>query len=211
MSHSTMACSATHCSAKLAASQARPKTAMKPSLYLSVLLLVCSHGFGATTFDETLVDRDGYPLDDPQYDDIRMWHEAEENGIRQYRSGSYEGVYDKLAVPAQHGFKRAQHTLALMHINGTGADKNVLVGIALLGLAAETGDRKLKREYNKAVKALPKKYQPLVRDQTAYYITRYGMKAQGISCRAIKRTGSNLKQLRCSKQPGNYKVWDWAP
>ncbi len=186
-------------------------TALKTLFYVPAIVFVCSHVFAATTFNETLVDGEGYPLDDPQYDNIRMWHEAEEAGIRQYRAERYEGVYDKLAVPAQHGFKRAQHTIALMHINGHGVEKNVLVGIALLGLAAETGDRKLEREYKKAVKALPKKYQPLVRDQTAYYIARYGMKVQGIRCRETKLTGTNLKQIRCVKQPGNYKVWDWAP
>ena len=83
--------------------------------------------------------------------------------------------------------------------------------MALLGLAAELGDRKLKRDYEKGIKALPKKFQRLVRDQTDYYIARYGMKAQGISCRNMKRPGSYMKDTRCVKQPGQYEVWDWAP
>ena len=63
----------------------------------------------------------------------------------------------------------------------------------------------------KAVKALPKKYHNLVREQTDYYIARYGMAVQGVHCSLVKRVGSNLKSMLCVKQPGQYEVWDWAP
>ena len=116
-----------------------------------------------------------------------------------------------MAEAARHGLKRAQHSLALMHINGLSVTKNVLIGVALFGLAAESGERKLQREYEKAVKALPKKYHNLVREQTDYYIARYGMAVQGVHCSLVKRVGSNLKSMLCLKQPGQYDVWDWAP
>lgn len=177
---------------------------------MAFILLPLTAGAAVSNF-ETLVDEQGYPLDDPRYDDIRIWFENEQNGLRLYRSKSYDQAYPQLAEAARHGFKEAQHGIALMHINGHGVEKNVLVGVALLGLAAESGDRTLKREYNKGLKAIPEKFRKLVRDQTEYYKARYGMDVQGIACDRIARPGSNMKVTRCLKQPGEYQTWDWAP
>ena len=165
----------------------------------------------AQEFEEKVLDKHGYPLDDPRYEDIRGWLDAEERGLALYRAESYQDAYPALAEAARHGFKRAQHNIALMHINGHGVEKNPLVGVALLGLAAENGDRRLKSDYEKGIKALPKKFHELIREQTKYYIARYGMEAQGVSCRKVKRPGSNMKETRCVKQPGEYEVWDWTP
>lgn len=181
------------------------------SISLIALSLTQAPGVLAQEFEETLLDQHGYPLDDPRYVDIRRWFEEEELGTRLYRSEDYADAYPHLAEAARHGFKRAQHNIALMHINGQGVDKNPLIGVALLGLAAESGDRQLKKDYENGIKALPKKFHKLIREQTNYYIARYGMKAQGISCRKVKRPGSNMKDMRCIKQPGEYETWEWAP
>ena len=178
---------------------------------LLLLLAFSATAHGATTRSEMLLDAQGYRLDDPRYDDIRLWHEKEMNGVALFRTKEYPDAYAALAIAAKHGYKRAQQTLAIMHLNGHAVEKNLLVGVALLGLAAESGDRKLKRQFNEAVESLPPKFQPLVREQTAYYIARYGMQAQGVSCNLVKQLSSNLKKMRCIKQPGNYQVWDWAP
>ena len=116
-----------------------------------------------------------------------------------------------LSDTARQGFKPSQHTLALMHINGQSVEQNVLVGIALLGLAAESGDRKLKKEYSGALKKIPKKYQSLVEEQTNYYIQRYGTKVQGVACSKVKRADSNMKMMQCIKQPGKYEDFAWTP
>ena len=181
-------------------------------VYIVLLLLLIQAPITfAQEFNDDLLDAQGYPLADPEYEDIRKWFEEERLGLSLYRSKDYGKAYAHLAEAARHGFKRAQHNIAIMHINGEGVEKNPLIGVALLGLAAESGDRKLKKEYEKGVKALPKKFQKLVRDQTDYYIARYGMSAQGVSCRREKRPGSNMKYMRCVKEPGQYEVWDWAP
>ena len=177
-------------------------------LVLSLFFLELRAG---TTRFETLVDDHGYPVDDPNFADIRIWLDQEERGLSLFRAKNYEEAYPLLAEAARHGLKRAQHSLALMHINGYSVTKNVLIGVALLGLAAESGERKLQKEYEKAVKSLPKKYHNLVRQQTDYYIARYGMAVQGVHCALVKKVGSNLKRMLCLKQPGQYEVWDWAP
>ena len=178
-------------------------------LLLSSVLGTNVHG-AETQFESTL-DEQGHRLDDPRYDLIRKWHDQEEQGLKLHRQGQYADAYALLSDPARHGFKRAQHGIALMHIAGQSVEKNALVGIALLGLSAESGDRKLEKEYAAAVKSLPEKYQQLVRDQTQYYIQRYGTKAQGVACGKVKRTDSNLKVMKCVKQPGQYEDYAWAP
>ncbi len=166
---------------------------------------------GAEIPFEFTVDEQGHRLDDSRYDLIRKMRDQETRGLRRHQQGEYEDAYALLSDPARHGFKGAQHCIALMHIAGQSVEKNVLVGIALLGLAAESGDRKLEQEYVAAVKSIPEKYQQLVRDQTQYYIQRYGMNAQGVSCNKVKRTASNLKVMMCLKQPGTYEDYAWEP
>jgi hypothetical protein len=184
---------------------------MRLVIWTLTLCFITLNLHAESTHFETHVDKYGYPIDDPLYEDIRTWLDQEERGLALFRLPDYEAAYPLLAEPARHGFKRAQHSLALMHLNGHSVEKNVLIGIALLGLAAESGDRKLQREYDKSLSSLPKKYQKPVRDQTDYYIARYGMDVQGISCARVKLVGSNLKRMRCSKEPGQYQTWDWAP
>jgi len=182
---------------------------------LTIYILLCAGLASQTHAEEShfegMLDAQGHRLDDPRYDLIRTLNEQEERGIGLFRAGDYSAAYELLSEPARNGLKRAQHSIALMHLKGQSVDKNPLIGIALLGLAAESGDRKLEREYKAAIKTLPEKYQKLVRAQTEYYVQRYGMQAQGISCRKVKKTDSNLKAMKCVKQPGVYEDHAWAP
>ena len=181
-------------------------------LILCVLILASVPAFAAEEGPfGAVLDAQGYPLDDPAYDDVRRWYELERLGMNQYRNEMYEKAYETLSEPARRGYKRAQHTLALMHLEGYGVDKHPLVGVALLGLASESGDRRLTKEYEKSVKALPEKHQQVVRDQTAYYIARYGMKVQGVTCSMEPIRGSNRKTMTCVKGLGNHPDIPWAP
>ena len=180
----------------------------------NVLAIMCAAVAMTATAAELNFDSflraDGYPLD-PAYDEVRRLHELEEQGLQLYRATSYQRAYKILSDPARHGMKRAQHAIALMHLNGEGIEKNPLVGVALLGLAGENGDSKLQRQYEKALKKLPKKYQPLVKQQVDYYVARYGTEVQGVACRRMATTGSNLKYTLCIKYPGEYELWEWTP
>ena len=80
-----------------------------------------------------------------------------------------------------------------------------------MGLAAETGERRLQKEYAAALGKIPEKYRELVKQQTSYYIQRYGMEAQGVVCRKQKHTSTNRKIMACFKHPGDYQLYDWAP
>jgi hypothetical protein len=172
---------------------------------------VLSPAYAQVSASHEILDAQGHKLNDPRYELIRVLNDQEEHGLRLFRAGDYAAAYEVLSEPARHGLKRAQHSIALMHIEGQSLDKNPLIGIALIGLAAESGDRKLEREYREAIKTLPKKYRELVLAQTDCYVQRYGMKAQGIPFRKVKRTDSDMKVMKCVKEPGEFEDHAWVP
>ena len=92
-------------------------------LFAASTLLANPLAFAAETYFEELLDAQGHRLDDPEYDLIRKLYEDEARGISQYRAEKFEKAYATLSEPARHGFKRAQHTLALMHIEGQAVEK----------------------------------------------------------------------------------------
>ncbi len=163
------------------------------------------------SIETNVLDSKGRPKDDPRYMEIRVLEEKEQRGVSLYRSGKHEKAYEVLSEPARLGLKRAQHSIALMHIQGQSVQKNLLIGTALFGLAVESGDRKLLQEHAKLLKLIPEKFISLVHKQTEYYIERYGMEAQGIVCTKEKPIGSHLPVMECRKQPGTYKEYPWAP
>ncbi len=184
----------------------------------ALVILLVSHLQAAENADfslennsGTMLDSKGRKLSDPDFELIRIWEGQEERGLELFRGENFGAAYEMLTEPARRGFKRAQHALALMHLQGQGVERNPLVGTALFGLAAESGDKKLKREYKKLLKSLPKKYHDVVEAQKVYYIERYGVKAQGISCRSVKQVASNLRTTNCAKEPGDYPDIAWAP
>jgi hypothetical protein len=140
---------------------------------------------------------------------IQSWEAQERRGLYLYGSESYDRAYELLSDPARRGYKGAQHAMALMHIKGESVEKNVLIGTALMGLAAESGDRQLKRDYANLLQSVAKKYRSLVEAQVSYYIARYGMQAQGIHC-AIPDPSVSVK-LECWKEPGDYTEYPWKP
>ncbi len=179
-----------------------------PALAIATLVAVspCAEDNIESRFDSR--GRDGY---DPSVLLIHRWEADERQGLYLYNNASYERAYEVLSEPARRGLKGAQHAMALMHLDGRVVEKNVLVGTALMGLAAESGDRQLERDYAKLLKSVPDKYGALVEAQVVYYIERYGMAAQGIRCARETAPASNIRKLVCWKQAGQYADYPWAP
>ena len=148
---------------------------------------------------------------DPRYQEIKTLFAAEQRGIDLYRAGAFEKAYAELSEPAAKGLKTAQQLMALMHLKGEGVEQHPLKGVALLGLAAETGDRAVRRQYSEALKRVPEQYQEVVRQQVQFYIARYGMEVQGISCKRTRKPQSHFMAMDCDKAPGEYEVHPWAP
>lgn len=148
---------------------------------------------------------------DPQYEEIRLLFLAEERGADLYRVGDFEAAYNELEAPAANGLKIAQQLMAFMYMRGEGVEKHLPKGVALLGLAAESGDRTVRRQYRKALGAVPDQYRDVVQQQVAYYIERYGMEAQGITCKRANRPQSHFMAMDCTKEIGDYPDHPWVP
>ena len=94
---------------------------------------------------------------------------------------------------------------------GEGVERHPLKGVALLGLAAESGDRGVRRQYKTALEKVPDKYRDMVEAQVQVYIERYGMEAQGVTCVRKRKPQSHFFGMDCSKQLGEYEVVPWVP
>ena len=148
---------------------------------------------------------------DPRYQQVKALFAAEQRGVDLYRAQAFEKAYAELSEPAAKGLKRAQHLMGLMHLRGEGVERRPLKGVALLGLAAETGDRAVKRQYTEALKRVPEQYRDVVQQQVQFYIARYGMAAQGITCKRTRRPQSHFSAMDCDKAVGDYPVFPWQP
>lgn len=148
---------------------------------------------------------------DPQYEEVRLLFLAEERGMDLYRVGDFEGAHKELEAPAANGLKIAQQLMAFMYMRGEGVQKHPAKGVALLGLAAESGDRGVRRQYRKALDAVPDEYRDVVEQQVQFYIERYGMAAQGVTCKRANRPQSHFMAMDCTKAPGDYPDHPWAP
>ena len=151
---------------------------------------------------------------DPRFEEIKLLFAAEQRGIHAYRAGDFAGAHAELAAPAAKGLKIAQHVVALMYLKGEGVEKNAgtqAKGVALLGLAAESGDKAVQRQYRKALKRTPEALREVVERQVAYYVERYGMAAQGVTCKRTRKPRSHFMAVDCSKTPGDYVEHPWAP
>ena len=148
---------------------------------------------------------------DPRYQEVKALFAAEQRGVDLYRAEAFEKAYAELSEPAAKGLKRAQHLMGLMHLRGEGVEKRPLKGVALLGLAAENGDRMVKRQYDEALKRVPEQFRDVVQQQVEFYIARYGMVAQGITCKRTRRPQSHFSAMDCDKAVGDYPVFPWQP
>ena len=148
---------------------------------------------------------------DPRYQEVKALFAAEQRGVDFYRAEAFEKAYAELSEPAAKGLKRAQHLMGLMHLRGEGVEKRPLKGVALLGLAAENGDRMVKRQYDEALKRVPEQYRDVVQQQVQFYIARYGMAAQGVTCKRTRRPQSHFSAMDCDKAVGDYPVFPWQP
>lgn len=114
-------------------------------------------------------------------------HQFLERGNRFYRSGDYQAAADNFKQAAYWADKIAQFNLGLLHVNGEGVSRDVLLGWAWIELAAERGDptyrdvaddiwSKLAREHRTiARQILDQELKPEYGDEVAVDRTRHEM------------------------------------
>lgn len=120
-------------------------------------------------------------------------------GIIEYQRGNYKEAFEKLSELAALGYKESQYALAFMFLKGQHVEQSTLIGMGWLGVASEAGYPEwvelFDKLYNASTKTDQARFDRIIKD----YTTKFGMKAQKVSCRKRTRQQSRRVTLDCIK------------
>jgi len=143
--------------------------------------------------------------DAQQIDNI---YENESSGLRFYENGEFGKAFALLSRTAAQGMKRSQYILGFMFMKGEGVDRNMLYGLAWLGLATESGNEEWQELYDRLYGALSDAQKSMVDDKVGEYLPKFGAVAQGITCAKTSIVGSRKKDWVCRKSTGSYTEYE---
>ena len=132
----------------------------------------------------------------------------ETSGLRFYEQGDYERAFALLKDTAAQGMKRSQYILGFMFMKGEGVDKNMLFGLAWMGLATESGNEEWQEAYDRFYGSLSDAQRSMVDDKVEEYRRKFGASAQGITCAKTAVVGSRRKDWVCRKSEGSYEEYE---
>lgn len=131
-------------------------------------------------------------------------HENENSGLRFYEAGEYEKAFSLLRETAIKGMKQSQYVLGFMLMKGEGVAKNMLAGIAFVGLATEADDKDWQETYDRLYGALNDQQRALVDERIEEYRGKFGATVQGITCSRTAVVGQRKISVVCRKSTGSY-------
>lgn len=120
-------------------------------------------------------------------------------GITEYERGNYQAAYQNLAEIAAWGYKDAQYAIAFMFLKGQFVEQSSLIGMAWLGVAIEAGIQERTEMFDKLYAAASEQEQQQFDKVIALYKSRYGLKAQRVTCRKTDRPSSKKIIVHCTK------------
>ena len=132
-------------------------------------------------------------------------YENETSGLRFYEQGEYGRAFMLLKNTAAQGMKRSQYILGFMFMKGEGIDRNMLFGLAWLGLAAESGNEEWQATFDQFYEKLSAAQRSMLDDKIRDYRARFGADAQGITCAKTSVVGSRRIDWVCRKGEGYYE------
>lgn len=135
-------------------------------------------------------------------------YENERVGLRYYESGDYRRAFGILKETAAKGMKRSQYVLGFMFMKGEGVDKNLLFGLAWMGLSTEAKNKEWQKTYDGLYNALSDAQKSMVDDKVNEYREKFGASAQGITCARAAVVGSRKQDIICRKSEGSYVEYD---
>jgi TPR repeat protein len=141
--------------------------------------------------------------DKQQIDDI---YENEATGLRYYKRQDFPKAFKILSETAALGMKNSQYILGFMFIKGEGVDKNVLFGLAWMGLATELGNDEWLEKYDGLYSSLSDAHKSLVDAKIDEYREKFGASVQGITCSNTSEVGSRAIRWKCRKGEGSYTL-----
>ncbi len=143
--------------------------------------------------------------DASQLDNI---YENERSGLRMYESGEHRKAFVLLRKTAAQGMKTSQYILGFMFMKGEGVDKNMLFGLAWLGLATEAENEEWQKTYDGLYGALSTAQKSMLDDKIEEYRKKFGATAQGVTCARGAVVGSRRQEIICRKSEGSYIEYD---
>jgi TPR repeat protein len=111
----------------------------------------------------------------------------------------YDKAFPLLDEAAKLGNKISQFTLALLYMEGLGVTQDYGQAYLWLNVAAEHNEKRWRKVRNQLHNSLSEEQTAALKPLVAEHIEKYGEKAQEVSCYKRAATGSNRKQLQCSK------------
>lgn len=142
------------------------------------------------------------PAGSQEVEDLEKLDRQEKAGLRNYDRGNYEAAFEALSGTAVRGLKPSQYILAFMFLKGQYVDQSVLLGMAWLGVAKESGDPEWLELYQSIYSQLPPDQRPIVDARVAKYVEQYGMATQNVSCSRQPVAGSRRAETNCIKIDG---------
>lgn len=135
-------------------------------------------------------------------------YENEASGLRYYKRGDFPQAFSILSETAALGMKNSQYILGFMFIKGEGVDKNILFGLAWMGLATELGNDEWVEKYEGLYNSLSDSHKSMVDDKVNEYRAKFGASEQGITCSKTSEVGSRAIRWKCRKGEGSYTLHD---
>ena len=86
-----------------------------------------------------------------------------------------------------------------MFLKGEHVDKNILLGMAWMGVAKESKDREWVEQFDNFYSKFNEAQQAMVDAKVNQYIERYGLSTTNVTCDRIQAAGSRRYETRCIK------------
>ena len=132
-------------------------------------------------------------------------YENEQSGLRFYEQGDYRRAFGLLTKTAALGMKRSQYILGFMFMKGEGIDRNMLFGLAWLGLSTESGNEEWQATFDQFYEKLSAAQRAMLDDKIEEYRAKFGATVQGITCAKTAVVGSRRIDWVCRKGEGHYE------
>jgi len=123
----------------------------------------------------------------------------QKSGIKLYENGEYEKAFDELNELAAWGYKDSQYALAFMFLKGLHVEQSTLIGMGWLGVAAESNIKEWTTLFDKLYSSATDEDKNKFDLITADYKSKFGLKAQHVSCKKATNGYSRRVVMRCIK------------
>ncbi|MEW6994862.1 sel1 repeat family protein [Colwelliaceae bacterium MEBiC 14330] len=129
-------------------------------------------------------------------------------GIILYEKGDYKGAFHELSELASWGYKDAQYALAFMFLKGQYVEQSTLIGMGWLGVAIESErddwEALFNDLYSKAPSEDKERYDNIIKN----YKSKFGLKAQHITCGKTTNGMSKKIITKCTKSDRLSKIYE---